>query len=157
MTVKKEENGEAQVYATVQEAPRVVELATAKVGPLRKKRKSQEVPLSQAKRSKPPTALSSRSQTSSTACSSSVSPKEAPLKRPLRVDHQQRSPSDRQAHPSSDRQARPLSSRSAKAMRARRGGRSKTPPRKPMVRLTVSASPSPGPEGGRAVRELAQL
>ncbi|KAL1754269.1 hypothetical protein FB107DRAFT_216089 [Schizophyllum commune] len=149
VSVKKEEDGEAQVYATVQEAPRVVGRATAKVGPLRKKRKSQEVPLLQARRSEPPTALSSSSQTSSTACSSSVSQKEAPLKRPLRVDHQQRSPSDHQA--------RPLSSRPAKTTRARRGGRSKTPPRKAVVRLTVSASPSPGPEEGRAVRELAQL
>ncbi|KAL1712577.1 hypothetical protein EV715DRAFT_213433 [Schizophyllum commune] len=140
VTVKKEEDGEAQVYATVQEAPRVVGRATAKVGPPRKKRKSQEVEapsLSQAKRSKPQMASSSSSQTSSTACSSSLSPEEAPSKH--------RGQSDRQAHPPSDRQARPLSSRPAKTARAKRRGRSRTPPRKPVVRLTVSASPSPGP------------
>ncbi|KAL1725919.1 hypothetical protein EV714DRAFT_220365 [Schizophyllum commune] len=140
VTVKKEEDGEAQVYASVQEAPRVVGRATAKVGPLRKKRKSQEAEapsLSQAKRSKPQMASSSSSQTSSTACSSSLSPEEAPSKH--------RGQSDRQAHPPSERQARPLSSRPAKTARAKRRGRSKTPPRKPVVRPTVSASPSPGP------------
>ncbi|KAL1701464.1 hypothetical protein EV121DRAFT_282635 [Schizophyllum commune] len=137
VTVKKEEDGETQVYATVQEAPRVVGRATAKVGPLRKKRKSQEAEapsLSQAKKSK----CASSSQTSSTACSSSMSQKEAPSKH--------RGQSDRQAYPTSDRQARPLSSRPAKTARAKRRGRSRTPPRKPVVRLTVSASPSPGPE-----------
>ncbi|KAI4524542.1 hypothetical protein K525DRAFT_291871 [Schizophyllum commune Loenen D] len=136
VTVKKEEDGEAQVYASVQERPRVVGRATAKVGPLRKKRKSQEAEapsLSQGKRSK----CTSSSQTSSTACSSSMSQKEAPSKH--------RGQSDRQACPPSDRQARPLSSWPAKTARAKRRGRSRTPPRKPVVRLTVSASPSPGP------------
>ncbi|KAI5826276.1 hypothetical protein K523DRAFT_341130 [Schizophyllum commune Tattone D] len=136
VTVKKEEDGEAQVYATVQEAPHVVGRTSTKVVPSRKKRKSQEVEapsLSQAKKSK----CASSSQTSSTACSSSLSPEEAPSKH--------RGQSDRQAYPPSDRQARPLSSRPAKTARAKRRGRSKTPPRRPVVRLTVSASPSPGP------------
>ncbi|KAL1662001.1 hypothetical protein GGF50DRAFT_90272 [Schizophyllum commune] len=136
VTVKKEEDGEAQVYASVQERPRVVGRATAKVGPLRKKRKSQEAEapsLSQGKRSK----CASSSQTSSTACSSSMSQKEAPSKH--------RGQSDRRAYLPSDRQARPLSSWPAKTARAKRRGRSRTPPRKPVVRLTVSASSSPGP------------